>query len=96
MTEVIREIYDELDGVVVRATQDVTPILDYNKAAQNDGTNGYTPSRDLRKIATIPNIWIEDMMNKHGIDFFNRDHWPKIRQLLKSSDYAHLRTVSKI
>lgn len=96
MTQVIREIYDELDGVVVRATQDVTPILDYNKAAQNDGTNGYTPSRDLRKIATVPNIIIEKWLNDHGVDVFNRDHAKKVKQLLNSSDYAYLRTVQKI
>ena len=38
---------------VVERTQDVEPILNANKIRQNNGRDGYTPSRDLKQVASI-------------------------------------------
>jgi hypothetical protein len=74
------------------ATQDTTPHLDQNKAmfTENDG---YSKSRDLRRVASIPAIVISEWLTKYGVDFYNPDHWPRVKQLLNSSDYLYLRTA---
>jgi len=79
-------------GITIVRSQDVAPILDRNKAlaAWNDG---YSPSRELRRAASIPLIVAEKWRNEEGIDVFNPDHWPAVKRKLNSSDYAYLRTA---
>lgn len=93
MSGVVRRIVDNIDGLAFTAEQDVEPILDLNKAAYNDGTRGYTPSRDLRKIAEIPLIVAEKWRNELGVDVFNKDHAPAVRRLLNDPEYLYLRTA---
>ena len=38
----------------IETVQNVTPILEANAADYNSGNDGYTPSRDMRKVASIP------------------------------------------
>lgn len=84
--------YDHGDGgFAVETRQDVEPILEANKRAAND-TDGYTPSRDWRYIARIPNVVIEKWLNEHGVNIFNKNHEPAIRRLLNDSDWRFLRT----
>ena len=42
------------DTLIVQNTYDATPILESNKIASNDGTNGWTPSRQMRRVANVP------------------------------------------
>lgn len=70
---------------------DVQPILDFNKEMANSG-DGYTPSRDMRRIASIPLVILEKWKNEMGVDIFNKDHARKIRQLLNDPDWRYLRT----
>jgi hypothetical protein len=77
-----RTVVDNGDGLVFHATQDVEAILDNNKAEYNNGLRGYTPSRDLRKIAEIPLLVAEDWRNRFGVDVF-----------LNSNEYLYLRTA---
>lgn len=47
--------YDDTEKRVVIGThQDVTPILEANKRLQNQGDGGYGPSRELRRVASVP------------------------------------------
>lgn len=88
--------YDEIgDRLVVRHRMDHEPVLEANKAAMADslaGNRGYTPSREMRWAARIPEdvvmIW-----RQMGIDVFNDDHWPRIAAMLDSPEWAHLRTA---
>jgi hypothetical protein len=76
----------------VEIVQDVEPILENNKALQ--GLNdGYTPSKEFRRAASIPNVIIEKWRIEEGIDFFNPDHWPAIKRKLNDPDYLWLRTA---
>lgn len=93
MSGIERRIVGNIDGLAFLATQDVEPILDHNKESYNDGTRGYTPSRDLRKIAEIPLIVAEDWLNRLGVDVFNKDHAPAVRRLLNDPDYLYLRSA---
>lgn len=78
------------------ATQDVAPILEQNKAmvTHNDG---YSRSRELRRVASIPyGIGIQ-WLNDEGWWFMDADKDPevakKLAAKLNSSDYRHLRTA---
>jgi len=86
------------DGKETRfaATQDVAPILERNKqmATHNDG---YSQSRDLRRVASIPYVVGIKWMNEEGWWFMDADKDPdvarKLAAKLNSSEYAYLRTA---
>lgn len=87
------------DGKETRfaAEQDVAPILEQNKkmAAHNDG---YSPSRELRRVASIPYVIGHKWLNEEGWWFMDADKDPdvakKLAAKLNSSDFAYLRTAS--
>lgn len=81
----------EDDKIIQRNTQDVEPILDANKRLYNDG-DGYTPSRDYRRAASIPLIVVEQWL-REGVDVYNRDHAEEVKRRLNSSEWAYLRTA---
>jgi hypothetical protein len=82
------------DKAVVRSVQDVQPLLDMNKKEINGdsmyGTEG--GPLGMRKVASIPLIVIEKWRTELGIDVMNKDHMPKVKQLLNDPEYAYLRT----
>ena len=76
----------------IESIQDVEPILDANKALCN-ANDGYSPSRELRRAASIPNIVILKWKTDHGVDIHDPQHWQAVKRLLNSSEYAYLRTA---
>lgn len=78
------------------ATQDVAPVLEANKrmATANDG---YSESRELRRVASIPYGIGLQWYNEEGWWFMDADKDPdvarKLAAKLNSSDYAFLRTA---
>lgn len=83
---------DENGGAVV-STQEIGAALDRNKAmrAHNDG---YSPSREFRRVAHIPEVVRQHIINTEGWDPYRPDLYPeKMARLLNDSDYAHLRTA---
>ena len=81
------------DTTVIESVQNVAPILERNKALQVESDGGWSPSRELRRAAAIPDIIILKWRREEGIDVFNRDHWPAVRRKLNSSEYRYLRTA---
>lgn len=79
-------------GLTVVRLDDCETVLERNKALQtlNDG---YSPSRELRRAASIPAIIVEKWKNELGIDVLNPDHLTKVKALLNSSEWAYLRTA---
>jgi len=58
--------YDEgEDRFIVGSHQDVRPVLDQVAARNSDGTGGWSPSRNYRLRASIPNAlydeWLREM-----------------------------------
>lgn len=78
-------------ALVEERTQDVAPVLDANKRLFNDG-DGYSPSRDMRRVASIPLIVVEQWL-KEGVDVFNPDHSKEVRRRLNLPEWRHLRTA---
>ena len=84
--------YDDMeDRTFIETVQDVEPILDYNKALQT-WDDGYSPTRELRRVASIPVVVIEQWL-REGIDVFNPDHKEAVRRKLNSNEWRHLRTA---
>lgn len=80
------------DTFTIETTQNVNPVIDANVSDFNSGSDGYTPSRELRKVASIPMIEVHRLM-KQGINIFNEDDWPKIAAKLDDPDWLKFRTA---
>jgi len=92
-----RMIHDEAeDLLVVQSIADVEPFLEQNKADMREaetGSRGYTPSRDLQRVASIPNIIIEKWLREDGINVFDDNDADKVLAKLDSPEYLFLRTA---
>jgi hypothetical protein len=42
------------DRLIIQNVFDAGPILEANKIDSNDGTGGWTPSRQMRRVASVP------------------------------------------
>lgn len=82
----------EGDKTFFEAVADVAPVLEQNKAmaAHNDG---YSPSRELRRVASIPYAIGYKWLNEEGWWFMDPAAKDKLAQKLNSSEYAYLRTA---
>lgn len=89
--------YDEDgDRSTIETVQDVESILEANKAMQTDG-DGYTPSRDLKHIASIPLVVAQKWMQEDGVNFLalgKQDKAAYLRRKLNDPDWRYLRTSS--
>ena len=73
-------------------SQDVTPILDHNKAQANHNS-GWNGDKTMRRAATIPAIVRQKWLVEEGWDCFAQENWDKLKAKLNDSDWAHLRTA---
>lgn len=88
---IVSEMHFTADGLIENRVQDVQPVLERNKRLVNDG-DGYTPSRDMVRVASIPMIVVEQWL-KEGVDIFDPNCRDEINRRLDSSEWAHLRTA---
>ena len=72
----------------IRYEQDVSPILDANKASQAEG---FDKRSNMWHAANIPAGTIVEWMEKYGVNFYNPDHKPAVMRLLNDIDYRYLR-----
>jgi hypothetical protein len=78
---------------IIETAQDVAPILERNKSLSTDDDRGWSSSRDFRRAAAIPDVIILKWRNEHGVDLFDRNHWPAVKRLLNDPDWRWLRTA---
>ena len=84
---------DESDGsATIVSTQDVAPILEANHAMASHN-DGYTPSREMRRVGSIPLSLIYLWKSVEGWDPFHRSNADRLRKKLDDIDYLHLRTA---
>lgn len=74
----------------LRRSEDVEPILDENKRAQNSG-DGWSKSREWRHVARIPMTVYLQWMQEYGVDPFGKGNEPLLNRLLNDPQYRHLR-----
>lgn len=84
------------DGFTIHHTQDAEPILEQNKIKQSMGREYYARDKDMWRVASIPVGVQMEWLTKHGVDVYNQDHWPKVKQLLNCSDWRWLKTAEII
>jgi len=72
-------------------TQDVQAILDHNQRRATEAHGGWTESKDMRYVGSIPLSIIHKWKVEKGIDVFNKDHWPAVKRLLNDPDWRKLR-----
>jgi hypothetical protein len=92
----VRRTWVDDDGTVVdQLISDVTPVIDQNK---RHATGDHSPIAPWLgdKVACIPLVIAEKWLNDHGVDVFQREHWPRVRQLLNDPDWRYLRTTDKV
>ena len=91
-----RGVWDHERGLIVHQTQDVEPLLEENHADRTSGNNGYSLSRNTRRIGSIPLIFIDQAMRETGINVF--DGSPEAQWLLRKilQDNYKFRTVETL
>jgi len=91
-----RTRYDAAEGVVViERVQDCEPILERNKALQNEQR---ADSDWGRHIASVPNVILERWIKEDGVNLLAlpaQEFGALIRRKLRDPDWAFLRTNSK-
>lgn len=75
----------------VVTVQDLTPVVDRCQAMSNHN-DGYSKSRELRRIAFIPAVLMVKWLNEEGWWWFDPDAGPQRDRKLRDPDYAYLRT----
>jgi len=91
--------YFETDGkLTVQNSQDTSPILDKNKKLYSLN-NGYNKSKDLKRVASIPNIvltiWAKEYNGTNNwFSIPNKERKKILKNKLNSSDYRYFRTAA--
>ena len=95
----IHDYDDSTQTTIIETIQDLDPYIEANKREQASGHDGYTPSREMRKVASIPIEIVNQWMVERGINALRPEDWPKVAALLDDPDHRFLRTdagVSRI
>lgn len=83
-------------GGVVRTVQDVTAIIERNKAMYNHN-DGYSKSREMRRVASIPAVTWHKWMVEAGLDARDPDLSAKMEEVIKRKvndpDFRYFRTA---
>lgn len=81
------------DGTfLIEHRQDVEAHLDRNKALQNHD-DGYSPTRELRRAASIPDVIVVKWMEENGINVFDPEHSTAVKRKLNDPEWRWLRTA---
>lgn len=85
--------YDQVTGEThIEHKQDISAILNRNKALQNTDHQKMGIKNEWMHAATIPEVVQIQWMHKYGIkDIYSEESWPIIKKLLNSSEYKYLR-----
>jgi hypothetical protein len=76
----------------ISTVQDVEPILEQNKERQKKPERTKAGvKKDWMHAAHIPLVVQEHWLKKFKVDIMNKHHWPEVRKLLNSPDWAYLR-----
>ena len=79
-------------GGTIVSVQEIDPILDNNKAMSTHN-DGYTPSRELRRVASIPLVLVHKWLTEEGWNALDPNYADKLKEKLNSSEYLYLRTA---
>lgn len=92
--EVVWEAREDSDGSMqLRASQDVSSLIDRNRELQADGFTGKFKNGAFQHVGFIPFEFFEKLKNDKGIDLHNPHHFRDVyKTLLNDPDYRDFRT----
>lgn len=67
-------------------------VLDNNHRMANHN-DGWSKSREWRRVAEIPMSVIHQWMVTKGVDALDKNHWPEVKKLLNNSEWLKLRSA---
>lgn len=79
---------DDPDDVMVKYEYDNTPIIEQNKALQNED---FDRRSELWRVASIPVGVMYKWLVDHGVNAWNPAHMDGVKKLLNSSEYRYLK-----
>lgn len=82
-------------SVTMTHTENVQPALDlaHELAMDTNRTNKQIKG-DMWHYAKVPATVILEMKQKHGVDFFDKNDWPRVFRLL-NTEYSRFKTTQK-
>lgn len=85
--------HDPLTGKVgFEQVQDVTAIVEQNKTLQNHGTNGWTKSRDMKHVASVPLCILHQWALDAGVPMNSKEFGEVVKKRLNDPDFRAFRT----
>lgn len=88
------EYHEPTDTTVIHYEQDISGLLDQNKAlAADDDRTRKGIKEGMVHYARVPSVIIMKWRTEHGIDFFNPNHKAGVFRLLNSPEYSYLKTT---
>jgi hypothetical protein len=83
---------EQAGELAIQSYQDVDHILDLNQAMYTEN-DGYTASRDMRRVGSIPMSLLYLWKTVEGWDPFNPANQDRLAKKLNSSEFLKLRTA---
>ncbi len=94
----LRIDYEALEGggFALHYSQDVEPVLDFNKAKQKAGREYYASDPDMWKVASIPVTVQYEWMRRYGADPLAQGNEKLLERLLNDPEWRYLKTAEVI
>ena len=81
----------------VEHREDVEPLIDENTDMKNSGSDGWSPSRNWRKIGSIPLIVVEQVLRTEGINLMDNKNPEAIKRARRwLNENNKFKTTTKI
>jgi hypothetical protein len=81
------------EKMTIRRTEDVEPVIEQATVDRNDLDNGFSKSRNWRKIGSLPLIVIDEYYRTTGIDLMKPENVSHVKKLL--NEFSKFKTVDK-
>lgn len=94
----LRIDFEQLEdgSVALHYTQDVEPVLEFNKAKQRAGRDYYASDNEMWKVASIPVTVQYEWMRLYGVDPLKPEHETLLTRLLNDPEWRYLKTAEVI
>lgn len=92
---VLFKFNDAEDSFTLVHQQDVEPILEANKSAMLDSDAHRRQSKnEWAHYASVPNIVQLIWLQQYGVNFNDKNHWPKVMKLLNDPEWRYLKRTT--
>lgn len=93
IVEWLRQDSEDPTKFVLERVQDFEPTIERNKALYNLDNRGYTPSKNLQHVASIPRLAVEIFKQRYGADPLKKGNEELLERLLNDPDLRYFRTA---